>query len=59
MIITFHFTKKRLRPVQTYPDVFEFCSGFKKKYASTRSVFESFSPVHTKPLKRWKYNSIS
>ena len=34
-----------------FPSVF-------KKYASTRSVFKSFSPVHTKKLKRWKYQSI-
>ena len=31
----------------------------KKKYASTRSVFESFSPVHTKTLERWKYDNVS
>ena len=31
---------------------------FSKKYASTRSVFESFSPVHMKTLKRWKYDSM-
>ena len=29
-----------------------FFSFFEKKYAFTRSVFESFSPVHTKTLKR-------
>ena len=30
----------------------------KKINASTRGVFESFSPVHTKLLKRWKYDSM-
>ena len=38
-------------PVHTYRDIFEngdFFSPFSEKYASTRSVFESFSPVHTK-----------
>ena len=37
----------------------EICSfsSFSKKYASTRSVFESFSPVHTETLKRWKYDA--
>ena len=35
-----------------------FFSSVFKKYASTRSVFKSFSPVHTKKLKRWKYQSI-
>ena len=34
-------------------------SPFSQKYACTRSVFESFSPVHTKTLKRWKYDTIS
>ena len=33
-------------------------SSLFKKYASTRSIFKSFSPVHTKKLKRWKYESI-
>ena len=33
-------------------------SSLFKKYASTRSIFKSFSPVHTKKLKRWKYKSI-
>ena len=28
----------------------DFFLRFQKKYASTRSVFESFSPVHTKTL---------
>ena len=35
----------------TYRGIFEkgeFCSPFLKKYASTRSVFESFSPAHAK-----------
>ena len=45
--------------VHTYPDIFEnglFPPPFsKKKYASTRCVFESFSPVHMKTLKWWKY----
>ena len=36
----------------------EIFSLFSKTYASTRSVFESFSPFHTKMLKRWKYDSI-
>ena len=31
---------------------------FSKKYPSTRSVFESFSPVHMKTLKRWKYDNM-
>ena len=42
--------------VHTYPDIFE--HGVSKKYASTRGVFESFSPVHTKTQKRWKNDSI-
>ena len=33
-------------------------SSLFKKYASTRSIFKSFSPVHTKKLKQWKYESI-
>ena len=36
----------------------EIFSPFSKTYASTRRVFESFSPFHTKMLKRWKYDSI-
>ena len=51
-----------LRPgIHTYSDIFEkgdFFPCFQKKYASTRSVCESFSPVHTKTLKRRKYNRI-
>ena len=31
-----------------------FLSPFSKKIASIRSVFESFSPVHTKTLKRFE-----
>ena len=27
-------------------------------YTSTRSVFETFSPVHMKALKQWKYDSM-
>ena len=30
----------------------------RKNKRHTRSVFESFSPVYTKTLKRWKYDSI-
>ena len=37
-------------PIHKYPNIFE--------NASTCGVFESFSPVHTKTLKRWKYDSI-
>ena len=40
-----------LGPVHTHPDMFEnggFCRPFLKIYASTRSVFEAFLPVHTK-----------
>ena len=46
--------------VHTYSDIFEngFFFRFSKKYPSTGSVFESFSPVHMKTLKRWKYDSI-
>ena len=46
--------------VHTYPDIFEngFFFPFSKKYPSTRSVFESFSPVHMKTLKRWKYDNM-
>ena len=36
----------------------EIFSPFSKTYASTRRVFESFSPFHTKMLKQWKYDSI-
>ena len=41
-----YFWKRRLLP------------PFSKKYASTRSAFGSFSPVHTKTLRQWKHNSI-
>ena len=47
-----------------YPDIFENGDFFlrfpkaKKINASTRGVFESFLPVHTKLLKRWKYDSM-
>ena len=46
--------------VCTFPDIFENGDFFSysKKYASTRSVFESFSPVNTKTLERWKGDSI-
>ena len=30
---------------------------YSKQYVSTCCVFESFSPVHKKTLKRWKYDS--
>ena len=36
----------------------DFYSPFSKKHGSTRSIFKSFSPVHTKTLKRRKYYSI-
>ena len=39
-------------------DILKTCSPFSEKYAAARSVFESFSPVHTKTLERWKYASI-
>ena len=42
-------------PVHMYSDIFEnkhFFSPFLKKYVSTRSVFQSISPVYTKTLKR-------
>ena len=44
----------------TRPGIFENgdFSPFSKTYTSTRSVFESFSPVHTKTLKRWKYDIV-
>ena len=48
-------------PVNTYPDIFEngdFFLRSKKKGGSTRSVFESFSTVQVKTLKRWKYDII-
>ena len=48
-------------PVNTYPDIFEngdFFLRSKKKGGSSRSVFESFSPVQVKTLKGWKYDSI-
>ena len=32
---------------------------FQKKYASKCTIFESFSPFHTKTLKQWKYDSIT
>ena len=35
-----------------------FLPPFSNKYATTRSIFESQSPVHTKTLKRWKYHSF-
>ena len=43
--------------VHTYQDIFIkkgglFSLRFRKKYTSTRSFFESFSPVYTKTLKR-------
>ena len=49
--------------VCTYADFFFFkkmrlFSLFSKKYVSTRSVFKSISPVHTRTFKRWKYDSI-
>ena len=31
---------------------------FRIKYASTRTSFESFYAVHTKTLKRWKYECV-
>ena len=31
---------------------------FRMKYASTRTSFESFYVVHTKTLKRWKYECV-
>ena len=34
-------------------------SGYFLKYASSRSVFQSFSPVLMQTLKRWKYGSIA
>ena len=43
--------------VHTYRGIFEkgeFCPPFLKKYASTRSVFESFSPAHAKTLNNVK-----
>ena len=44
--------------VHTFGDIFEkrnFLLRFRKKYASKRSVFESFLPDHTKAqLKQWK-----
>ena len=46
-----------LGPVHRYPNIFEngeFCLPFFKKYASTRSVFEPFSPVHSKTLNNVK-----
>ena len=49
-----------LSPNHTYLNIFEngdFFSPFSENYAFTRSVFESFSPVHLKTLKRWKYDS--
>ena len=50
-------------PVHTYPDIFEnedFFRRFqKKKIVSTRSGFESFSPVHTKPPKRMEIASLT
>ena len=51
---------EELDSVNTYPDIFENGDFFlrSKKGGSTRSVFESFSPVHVKTLKRWKYDSI-
>ena len=42
-----------LDPVHMYPDFF---SLFSTKYASTRSVVEAFSSVHTKTLKQCKYD---
>ena len=51
-----------LRLMHKCPDIFEnvdvFRSPFSKKYASTLSVFDSLSIVHTKTLKRWQYDSI-
>ena len=46
--------------VYTFPDIFENRDFFSysKTYASTRSVFESFSPVNTKTLRRWKGDSV-
>ena len=57
---------EELGQVNTYPDIFEdgdFFSLFRNKVGkggggSPRSIFESFSPVHVKTLKRWKYDSI-
>ena len=46
-----------LGPVHRYPNTFEngeFCPRFFKKYASKRSVIESFSPAHTKTLNNVK-----
>ena len=59
-------TKKNiwiLGPVQTHPDFFEkgdLLLRFqgKKNYPSRLSVFESFSAIHTKTLKRRKDDSI-
>ena len=53
-----------LGPGHMYPDIFENGDFFlrfpkaKKINASTRGIFESFLPVHTKLLKRWKYDSM-
>ena len=57
---------EELGQVNTYPDIFEDGDFFlcletrwgKGGGGSPRSIFESFSPVHIKTLKRWKYDSI-
>ena len=46
---------RAFRSVHMYPDIFE-NGAFSEKYASTRSVFVSFSPVHKKTLKQCKYD---
>ena len=49
------------RPPPHVPGYFEnedFYCPFSKKHGSTRSIFKSFLPVHTKTLKRRKYYSI-
>ena len=45
-----------LRPGRLVPGYFLKKVTFSRLYASTGSVFESFSPVHTKTLKRWKFD---
>ena len=49
--------------VHANPEIFEnghffFYLNLSKKIAFTRSVFESFSPVHAKTVKQWKFYSI-
>ena len=48
--------------VHKYPNRFEneyFFPLFSRKYVSKSSVLESFSPVHMKMLKQWRYSKIT